>query len=82
MTDWPHWTLTPDGEEQTQYRDVVIALRRLPDGRVRIETRSAREDRMRPCIAPFAHDFAGADQARTFVRDLVRAHAERLRDER
>lgn len=75
MTEWPIWTDKPDGEQVTRYRDVVITLRRLETGRVRLEVRSAREDYLRPCIAPFAHDFTGAEQARKFARDMIRGAA-------
>lgn len=72
MTLWPVWTYKPDGEEVTHYRDVVIALQRLENGRVRLQVRTAREDGGPPCIDPFAYDFTGAEQARKFARDMIR----------
>lgn len=72
MSEWLHWKLKADGDEEAHYRDVVITLRRLETGRVRLEVRSAREDYRRPCIGPVALDFTGAEQARKFARDVIR----------
>lgn len=72
MAEWPHWTLQADGTEATRYWDTMITLQPLPNGRVRLQAFSAREDGEPPCIAPFWYDFVGAEQARKFARDVIR----------